>query len=66
MEAVNPLENDLMTILWSRRQNVGNEVKAQSSVEVVVLATIVAVVVEAVFDLLQTMADLTSLSSLEL
>jgi hypothetical protein len=43
----NPLENDLTTILWSRRQNVGNEVNAYGLVEVVVVevATIVEVVV---------------------
>jgi hypothetical protein len=53
-----------MAILWSRRQNVGNEVKAQGLVEVEVV--VVAVMVEAVFDLLQTMVELTALPSLEL
>jgi hypothetical protein len=63
----NPLENyNLIMILWSRLQNVGNEVKAKGLVEVVVVATIVAVVMEAVVDLLQTLAELTSLPSLEL
>jgi hypothetical protein len=51
--------------MWSRLQNFGNEVKAQGLVKVVVVATIVAVVVEAVVDLLQTLADLTPLPSLE-
>jgi hypothetical protein len=55
-----------MLVLWSRRQNVGNEERAQVLVEVVDVVTIVVVVVEAVVDLLQTLAELTSLPSLEL
>jgi hypothetical protein len=39
-----PIGNDLMTILWSRRQNVGNEESAQGLVEVVDVVTIVVVV----------------------
>jgi uncharacterized membrane protein len=53
-------------ILRSRPQNVGNEVRAKGLADVVVVATIVAVVVDAVVDLLQTLAELTSLPSLEL
>jgi predicted ABC-type exoprotein transport system permease subunit len=66
MEVDSPLENDLTMILWSRLQNVGKEMKAKGLIEVVAVATIVAVVVEAVVDLLQSHAELTSLPSLEL
>jgi hypothetical protein len=66
MEVDNPPENDLTMVLWSRLENVGNEVKAQGLVEVMVAATILAVVVKAVVDVLQTMAESTSLPPLEL
>jgi hypothetical protein len=66
MEVDNPLGNDLMTILWSRLQNVGNEERTHDLDEVVVVETTVVVVMEAVVGLLQTHAELTSLPSLEL
>jgi hypothetical protein len=66
MEVDNPLENNLTTILWSRRQNVGNEERAQGLIENVDVVTVVVVLVEAVVNLLQTLAELTSLPSVEL
>jgi hypothetical protein len=38
MAEVNPPRNDVMTLQWSRRQNVGKEAKVQDLVEVVVVA----------------------------
>jgi hypothetical protein len=55
-----------MTILWSRRRNVGNEVRDHGLVEDVVVVMIVEVVVAAVVDLIQTFAEWTSPPSLEL
>jgi hypothetical protein len=66
MEVDNPLGNDLTTILWSRRQDVGNVDKALGLVEVVAVVTIEVVVMEAVVDLLQPLAELTSLLSPEI
>jgi hypothetical protein len=54
-----------MTILWSRRLNIGNAVRVHGVVEDVVVAVIVEVVVEAVVDLFQTMAELISAPSLD-
>jgi hypothetical protein len=62
LEEDNSLVSDLTTILWSRRRNVGNEVKDRGFVEVVV----VAMDVEAVVELLQTLADFFLMPSLEL
>jgi hypothetical protein len=64
LEVDNSVASDLTTILWSRRLNVGNAVRVQGFVEVV--AMIVEVVVEALVDLLQILAELTSSPSLEL
>jgi hypothetical protein len=66
IEVDNPLGNNLTAILWSRRQNVGSEERAQGLVEVVNVVAIVVVLVEAMVDLLQTLADMTLLPSLEL
>jgi hypothetical protein len=55
-------KSDLTTMLWSRHLNVGNEVKDKGLVEVVQAE----VDVEAVVDLLQTLAKLTLTPSLEL
>ena len=49
-------------MVWSRRQNVGNEAKGQTSDEVVVAK----IYVEAVAELLQIVAELTSTPLLEL
>jgi hypothetical protein len=46
MEDDNPPGSDLMTIQWSTRRNVGNEVKGRGLVEVVVLAMGVEAVAE--------------------
>jgi hypothetical protein len=62
VEEDNSLGNDLTTIRWSRRRNVGNEVQDRSLVEFVVLA----MDVEAVTELLQKMAELISTPSMEL
>jgi hypothetical protein len=62
MEEDNSLGNDLTTIRWSRRRNVGNEVQDRSLVEIVVLA----MDVEAVTELLQKMAELISTPSMKL
>jgi hypothetical protein len=52
MEVDNSLASDLMTILWSRRVDVGNAVRVHGLVVDVVVVMIVEVVVEAVVDLL--------------
>jgi hypothetical protein len=62
LEEDNSLANGLTTIQWSRHRNVDNKVKGRGLVEVVV----VAMGVEAVAELLQTMAELTSTPSMEL
>jgi hypothetical protein len=54
--------SDLTTIQWSRHLNVGNEAKGHSLVNVVATE----VDVEVVANLLQTLAELTSMPSLEL
>jgi hypothetical protein len=56
------LGSDLTTIKWSSHLNFGNEAKGQGLVEVVVAE----VDVEAVADILQTLAELTSTPSLVL
>jgi hypothetical protein len=62
MEANNSLVSGLTMISWSRRRNVGNEVKGKGLVEVVVEVMDVAAVVE----LLQTLTELIPTPSLEL
>jgi hypothetical protein len=62
LEEDHPLGNAQTTILWSRRQNVGNEERAHGLVEVEDVGTIVVVVMAAV-DLLQPLAELTSMLS---
>jgi hypothetical protein len=62
MEADNPLESGLTMIRWSRRRNVGNEVKDKGLVKVVVEVMDVGAVVE----LLQTLTELILTPSLEL
>jgi hypothetical protein len=66
MEVDNSLASDLTTILWSRRRNVGSEVRVHGLVEVVVVAMTVEAVVEVMVEPLQTLARLTSASSPEL
>jgi hypothetical protein len=55
MEEDNPLGNDLMTIQWLRRLNVGNAPRGQGLVEVVVAEIYAEVVVL----LLQMLAEFT-------
>jgi hypothetical protein len=62
LEEDNPPRRDPTTIQWLGRRNVGNKVKGRGLVEVVV----VAMDVEAVAELLQILAELTSTPSLEL
>jgi bifunctional pyridoxal-dependent enzyme with beta-cystathionase and maltose regulon repressor activities len=59
MEGDNLPESNLVTIQWSRHLNVGSEVKDNDLVELVVAE----VDVEAVADLLQALAELTSTPS---
>jgi hypothetical protein len=58
----NPLRSDLVTIQWSRRRDVGNEVKDHDLEEVEVVAMVAVAVVE----LLPTLSELTSMPLLEL
>jgi hypothetical protein len=62
VEVDNSLVSDQPTILWLRRRTVGNDMKDRGLVEVVV----VAMDVEAVVELLQTLDELTSTPSLKL
>jgi hypothetical protein len=62
MEVDNLLESDPTRILWSRCRNGGNIVKVWELVEVVV----VAMDVEAMVELLQTLVELISTPFLEL